>query len=225
MTGGRLLSIPIFPLEDVVLFPDTHLPLHIFEPRYRSMVADAMAGDRVIGIQLLRPSGTGQDPAGRPAVYEVGCAGQIVEHEPLEDGRSNIVLRGRYRYRIVSEKAGRAYRVAEVEEWPVDPLPETRAGGAGRRELRRLLTRTVARLAMSVGREEASRLPTHLGDEGLVNEALTRLGLSAEDRYQLLTMERLEERYAWILDHVRELQARLDLLAPFRRKEADPRWN
>ncbi|HYN44007.1 MAG TPA: hypothetical protein VE129_19680, partial [Thermoanaerobaculia bacterium] len=64
-----------------------------------------------------------------------------------------------------------------------------------------------------------------LSDEGLVNEAASRLGLGSEDRYALLSMEGLADRYTWVLDHVRNLQMRVDLLAPFRRGEIDARWN
>jgi Lon protease-like protein len=79
-------TIPIFPLPDVVLFPHMPLPLHIFEPRYRKMTADAMAGDKVIGMTLLRP-GWESDYQGRPPVYPIGCAGQIEECVRLADGR------------------------------------------------------------------------------------------------------------------------------------------
>ena len=86
-------SIPIFPLPNVVLFPEVELPLHIFEPRYREMVADAMAGDGLIGMVLLRPQ-WGKDYYEAPPVYPIGCVGRIEQHEALADGRSNLVLRG-----------------------------------------------------------------------------------------------------------------------------------
>ena len=215
--------LPLFPLE-AVLLPETHLPLHVFEPRYRAMLADALEGERLLGIQTLDPAAPSR-PDGRPALLPLGCAGEIVEHEPLPDGRSNVVLRGVFRYRLASERAGKPWRVGEVEEAPVRPLTQGREGGPGRRERRRLLARAVERLAVSVGRAEASHLPPSLSDEGLVNEAASRLGLGADDRYALLAMDALEERYAWVLDQVRSLQTRIDLLAPFRREAADPRWN
>src|SRR5688572_7422758 len=107
-------SIPLFPLPNVVLFPNVFLPLHIFEPRYRQMVADALEGDRIIGMVLLRP-GWEADYEGRPPVYPIGCAGLITHAEPLADGRYNIVLRGLEKFRIVQEEAARGYRVAQVE--------------------------------------------------------------------------------------------------------------
>jgi len=110
--------IPIFPLPNVVLFPNVFLPLHIFETRYRAMVADALAGDRIIGMALLQP-GYQSDYEGRPPVYPVGTAGVITHTEALPDGRFNIVLRGIEKFRILEEDASRPYRLARI-----DPLPE-----------------------------------------------------------------------------------------------------
>ena len=214
----------MFPLPDVVFFPETTLPLKIFEPRYRTLLRDALDGDRTIGIQTI-DSASRKDAQGRPAVLGVGCAGEIVEHEPQEDGQAHIVLRGLYRYRILSEvESERPYRIALVDELPIAPLSPSRPS-ADSKEFRSLLTDVVDRLATSVGRAEAGTLPLELSDEGLVNEAVSRLGLDTEDRYRLLTMERLEERYRWVLGHVAGIQRRLDLLAPFRRSSSNPRWN
>ncbi|MDL2716862.1 MAG: LON peptidase substrate-binding domain-containing protein [Acidobacteriota bacterium] len=222
MKPRRLL--PLFPLPNVLLLPETDLPLHVFEPRYQAMLADALAGERLIGIQLLNPAGP-PDDAGRPAVFEVGCAGEVVEHESLEDGRSNILLRGTFRYRIAGERStSTPYRVAEVVPLPMRPLAPS-PGAPTRVELRHLLAKKVERLADSVGRSHSRSLPPELSDEGFVNEALTRLGLDAEEGYRVLVMDRLEERYDWALAHIEGVQKRLDFLAPFRRPEFDPRWN
>ena len=222
MTPRRLL--PLFPLPSVLLLPETDLPLHIFEPRYQAMLADALAGDRLLGIQLLNPAGP-PDGAGRPAVVEVGCAGEVVEHEALEDGRSNILLRGAFRYRIARERdTPTPYRVAEVSPLEMEPFAAT-PGALSRLELRHLLARSVEHLADSVGRAHTRALPPGLSDEGFVNEALTRLGLDAEEGYRVLVMNRLEERYGWALAHIAGVQRRLDFLAPFRRSGLDSRWN
>ena len=106
--------LPLFPLPNVVLFPNVFLPLHIFEPRYREMVADAVASDRMIGMVLLG-SGWDRDYEGTPPVYPVGCSGVITHVEALADGRFNIVLRGLERFRIVQEDRSRSYRRAIVE--------------------------------------------------------------------------------------------------------------
>src|SRR6478672_12027686 len=106
--------LPIFPLPNVVLFPNVFLPLHIFEPRYREMTADAVASDRLIGMVLLRP-GWERDYEGRPAIYEIGCSGVITHVERLADGRFNIVLRGLDRFRVVREDGERVYRRATFD--------------------------------------------------------------------------------------------------------------
>ena len=98
-------SLPLFPLPDVVLFPEMPLPLHIFEPRYRQMVADARGGEGMIGMVLLKP-GWEATYYGRPAVFPIGCAGRIEQYEALPDGRYNIVLRGTTRFTIVDEPPG-----------------------------------------------------------------------------------------------------------------------
>jgi len=85
--------LPLFPLPTTVLFPNVFLPLHVFEPRYRDMMADALTGDRLIGMVLLR-EGWQRDYEGRPPVYQIGCSGVITHAEKLADGRYNLVLRG-----------------------------------------------------------------------------------------------------------------------------------
>src|SRR5262245_26804387 len=97
-------SIPIFPLPSVVLFPNVFLPLHIFEPRYRQMVNDALSGDRVIGMVLLKP-GYEAEYDGKPPVYHIGCSGLITHVERLEDGRFNLILRGLGKFTIIGEEA------------------------------------------------------------------------------------------------------------------------
>src|SRR6476469_5242590 len=94
--------LPLFPLPNVVLFPNVFLPLHIFEPRYREMVADALTADRLIGMVLLRP-GWDRDYEGRPPIFPIGCSGVMTHVEQLDDGRFNIVLRGLERFRVVDE--------------------------------------------------------------------------------------------------------------------------
>jgi Lon protease-like protein len=109
------LSARLFPLPNLVLFPHAIQPLHIFEPRYRQMTADALAGDRLIALVLLRP-GWEEDYEGRPSVHPVGCLGKIVADQRLDGGRYNLVLRGLRRVRLRDEvPTDRLYRTARVE--------------------------------------------------------------------------------------------------------------
>ncbi len=95
--AGALEAMPVFPLPGVVLFPGALLPLHIFEPRYRAMVADCLATHRCMAVALVRVENGEVDLAGRPPFTRVAGAGVIVEHTALPDGRSNIVVQGRAR--------------------------------------------------------------------------------------------------------------------------------
>ena len=108
------MEIPIFPLPNVVFFPHTLLPLHIFEPRYRQMLADCLAGDRRLAVVLLRP-GWEAEYYGRPAVYSVAGTGEIVASERIPDGRSNILLKGLGRIMIEGEvPSPKPYRIARA---------------------------------------------------------------------------------------------------------------
>lgn len=106
--------VPLFPLPNVVLFPKTMIPLHIFEKRYRIMLKEAMQGEKLIAMCTLKP-GWETQYAGNPEVHSVACIGQIIQHEPLTDGKSNIVLLGLKRIRIKEIIHPKPYRKAHVE--------------------------------------------------------------------------------------------------------------
>lgn len=173
-------AIPIFPLQDVMLFPGASRPLHVFEPRYREMVADALAGDRIIGMVMLR-AGYEDEYAGNPPIYDVGCAGMITNVERLPDGRYNVVLNGLTKFRIRREDRSRSYRVAEVEALPEPMTDGDRDALRGQRALLMQLLSFVA-----PGREPT---PDELPDETLVNGLSQFLGMSALDRLDLLRQE------------------------------------
>lgn len=92
----------MFPLAGALLFPRMHLPLHIFEPRYRAMVTDSLARDRRIGMIQPRPV-AGGNAANPPALFDIGCVGRIAEVQALDDGRFDIVLEGLSRFRLLRE--------------------------------------------------------------------------------------------------------------------------
>ena len=172
--------IPIFPLPKAILFPNVFLPLHIFEPRYRTMVTDALAGDRIIGMVLLKP-GFEADYEGRPPIFPLGCAGVISHAEPLADGRFNIVLRGLEKFRVEGEDDSRTYRVAHVEPVP-EPIPPEH-----REELRRHRQRLEALLAAALARAGSEpKFPPAVADEDLINALAQYVELDPLERQALL---------------------------------------
>lgn len=181
-------AIPLFPLPNVVLFPNVFLPLHIFEPRYRRMVADALAGDRIIGMVLLRP-GWEADYEGRPPVYPIGCAGLITHAEPLPDGRYNIVLRGLEKFRILREDDSCGYRMGQVETLLEDVTDRDRATiRAERRRLEALL------VPQPDGRSNDPKVPSSMADEDLVNALAQYLELEPVEKQALLERDGLLAR-------------------------------
>jgi uncharacterized protein len=164
------IVLPLFPLPDVVHFPGTHLPLHIFEPRYRQLVAELLerpAEERRIGMIFVH-----RDRAsGETGLVEPGCAGLLVAHEALEEGRSNIVLAGEFRFVVERELPGKPYRRALVRALD-DDVPLLQAERAEE------LSREISGLAVAVARESGDRFPVDLA-------ALA--GLGRPERLQALT--------------------------------------
>jgi Lon protease-like protein len=185
--------LPLFPLPNVVLFPNVFLPLHIFEPRYREMVADTLKQDRMIGMVLLRPGWQG-DYEGRPPVYPVGCSGVITHAEKLDDGRYNIVLRGVERFRIVEEDDRLSYRRAHVEA-----LPDQTCRAEDRVVLRTQRAKLDALLAPGIERSLTDiagegRIPSGMPDEDLVNALAQYLDLEPLEKQALLEHRSLRSR-------------------------------
>ena len=174
--------VRIFPLPNVVLFPHVELPLHIFEPRYREMVDDAMAGDRRIGMVLLRGDWK-RDYHGAPDVFTLGCVGRIETFTPLPDGRSNLLLRGERRFIIQEEVAGRAYRQARVE-WLADDDAAARELGDANARLKTSVSRLLSRRERELPPDVWERLPRDTGL--LVNTLASVLDLAAIEKLALL---------------------------------------
>jgi uncharacterized protein len=159
---SRKIRVPIFPLPGAILFPRSQLPLHIFEPRYREMVRDAVEGAGRIGmIQPHRLDDDNQAP-----LYDVGCVGELVGLEELEDGRFNIVLLGSNRFRLLKEaEVDASYRCAEVDiEAFNDEEPQPLSLGQ-RAEVEREARRLGDAMGLAVDWSAVNRLD----DEMLVN--------------------------------------------------------
>lgn len=183
--------IPLFPLPDVVLFPRSSLPLHIFEPRYRKMVADALRGHKTIGMILLRP-GWETDYYGRPPVFASGCAGRIETCQTLADGKYNLVLKGLSRFRVVEEHGGEPYRLATVE-----PRPEEESEAADLDSARR-------RVLAAIGKAEDGPATMVLNADlphGVFVDALSQsLPLAPVERQSLLDCDSVAGRYTRLLE-------------------------
>lgn len=159
---SRVLRVPIFPLPGAILFPRSQLPLHIFEPRYREMVRDAIDGvGRIAMIQPHRLDDDNQAP-----LYAVGCLGELVGVEELEDGRFNIVLLGSNRFRLVTEtQLDTPYRCAEVDIEAFDDEEPPPLALIQRAEVEREARRLGDAMGLSVDWAAVARLD----DEMLVN--------------------------------------------------------
>jgi Lon protease-like protein len=193
---SQRIAIPIFPLANVVLFPGVQVPLHVFEPRYRAMTADALSGGRVIGMVSVRHDA--RDGEDEPAVYPLGCAGTILGAEQLEDGRYNIVLAGTQRFRIEHElprPTERLYRVAEVTllQEVLEP------GDAPRlRDARREVVSLFSELVRITNPDRASEINDELfatvDDAVFTNTFCQLLELEPLEKQSLLQTDRVADR-------------------------------
>ena len=186
--SDALLRVPVFPLAGALLFPRGQLPLHIFEPRYRAMVRDALASDRLIAMVQPKEGEVDEAP---PALFEIGCIGRIGTCEELEDGRFNIVLEGLSRFRIAREaRVDTLYRQVDAdrsgfteEEDPVLALLQ-------RAEVEREARRYADALGYRVEWDSVSRLD----DEMLVNGIAQIAPLDVGSKQALLEAPGLAER-------------------------------
>ncbi len=180
---AEITRLSIFPLAGAILFPRMQLPLHIFEPRYRALVSDAMARDRRIG--MVQPRGAGEPPP----LFDVGCVGRIAHVEALDDGRYNIVLEGIANFRIVRElEVTTPFRQVEAELAP--DLPAEPLALAQRASLETESRRYAEAQGYAVDWNAVSRLD----DESLVNGIAQIAPFDAAAKQALLEAPNLEER-------------------------------
>jgi len=187
-------EIPLFPLPETSLFPGVSRPFQIYEPRYREMIADALKGNRIIGMVRLK-SGFEKDYEGRPPIYAVGCAGRITKSEQLPDGRYLILLEGLTPFRVLSENQRKPYRLARVEAVP-DRLPEQERLPLSvlRNSLASLLVKI---LPFGVDPPDAS-----LEDDEYINVVAQNLPMSEDDRQDLLEHSSVLARGRALIDRL-----------------------
>ena len=211
--------LPLFPLPNLVFFPNTRLPLHIFEPRYRQMITDALKNDNRIGIVLLKP-GWEADYFGSPAIHEFGTLGTIEQAVPLEDGRFNILIRGDVRVRVVDEVSRVPYRTARVIAEPEQQRGVNEAY-AQREWLADLSRQYLQYLPDQMAVPEIETV----GLDALTNALIMSLNLDVEEKQRLLEINDLVARAEKIGTELQNRIESLRFLAPFRREGGDPSRN
>lgn len=188
MTEARPARVPLFPLGGAILFPRAQLPLHVFEERYRAMVEDALAGSG--RIAMIQPA-EGEGEVERPPLYQVGCVGELVGVEELDDGRFNIVLVGTNRFRLVEELPTEApYRCARVDIAAFDDSEPDALALMRRAEVEREARRLGDALGLAVDWAAVARLD----DELLVNAIAQVAPFDIGAKQALLEEQNLPDR-------------------------------
>lgn len=210
--------LPLFPLPNIVFFPHTRLPLHVFEPRYRQMVQDVLESDQRFGIVLLRP-GWESEYFGAPEVFECGTLGTIEQAVALEDGRYNIVVRGDARFKILDEVSRAPYRTARVIMQP-EVEREATASYAQREWLADLSRQYLRYLP------EQSAVPEieTVNLDALTNALIMSLNLDIEEKQKLLEMNDVVRRAEATGNELADRIESMRFLAPYRRT-GDPAQN
>jgi len=210
--------LPLFPLPDLVFFPNTRLPLHVFEPRYRKMVSDALESDQRFGIVLLRP-GWQADYHGAPAIHRCGTLGTIEQVVTLEDGRYNLLVRGDVRFRIVDEVTRDPYRTARVVAQP--QFTAASEDAYAQREW-------LAGLAKQYLHYLPNQMPVPeietVGLEALTNALIMSLNVESEEKQKLLEIDDMIERAEQIGSELSSRIETMQFLQPYRRG-TDPSRN
>jgi Lon protease-like protein len=194
-------TVRLFPLPNVVLFPQVVVPLHVFEQRYRRMTADALAKDKLIALVLLQP-GWESDYEGRPPVHEVACVGRIVTEQLLEDGRYNLLLRGLSRVRLMRElKTKKPYRLARVELLSDPPAIVPQMTPDQRADLGARITAWLSKMGQ-VPDQVAKLLESKMAVGSLADILAFALPLDLEFKQQLLEELIPERRLRRLVEHL-----------------------
>ncbi len=216
-------EVPVFPLPNLVFFPKTLLPLHIFEARYRRMVENAHLHDSLIGMFLLR-EGWEKNYFGSPAVHEVGCVGKIQFSEKLDDGKYNILLYGISRARIVRFVQDRPYRIAKVRYLREEKFsPEQFKEHVEAARFLRLVHTYIREIGVENG-EEILKLQTD-SLEAMMNQVASILDFATDEKQELLEVAELQTRYLLLRRLLRNKLMALKVAKNVKFVPDDPSWN
>jgi Lon protease-like protein len=199
-------TIALFPLPNVAALPFQELPLRVFEPRYRQMLEDVLAGNRVVGLVQIQP-GFEAEYEGRPPLFGIGCAAIVVRAERENNGEFSIVVRAFTKFRIEAEASGKPYRLARVV-----PIPEL-ATDEDREALHAERPLLEAALAASLGSPNGSVQLPPMSDEDLVSVLTMQLDLDTVDRQLLIERPGVLARARALIEL---LQKQADATAPAR---------
>ena len=198
-------TIPLFPLSTVVLFPNTLLPLHIFEPRYKQMFNDVINAERMIGMALLKP-GWQSNYYGNPDIFQIVGMGKVVSSETLDDGKLNIVLYGLRRVKIKEIIEDTPYRLARV-----DIINNINENGEETHRVR--IEELISRWNFFLDRKEKSHkinVNTNLPLDSLTDSLATLIYPNVFDRQKLLEEQNVQKRAEMI---IKELETRIEVIS------------
>lgn len=201
-------ALKVFPLPSAVVFPGTALPLHIFEPRYRSMVEDSLATDRIIALGDLQP-GWEKDYAGRPPLRPIGCVGRVVFEELLPDGRYNIILQGLSRFRVLEELPPRA----QYREVRAEVLTEPHYDGPMEEMVRQAVLEIAAHVSNGAA-DNLVQMAVKARGGALADVVASALVSDGASRQAILACLDPGERLQRVLGEISELIARVGASAP-----------
>jgi Lon protease-like protein len=187
--------LPIFPLPNVLLFPNMVVPLHIFEERYKRMVSDCLQGDRLLGLFLLQP---GWDEEGAtPTPYEVGGMGRITRAVRYPNGSMDILLSGLARVHVLGYVQQKPYLIAEVEVWPDEP-----DDSAGVEALTRRMVGLFERFVIAKageGHELLKNMKLLASPIDLLHLIVTNMPLDVHQKQEILQLRPIDERITMMI--------------------------
>lgn len=196
--------VPLFPLANCVLLPHAIVPLHIFEPRYRTMVRDALDDAGLIATAVFEGDEWKRNYPGNPAIREHVCVGHIVRHERLPDGRYHLLLQGVCRARVLRELEHEPYRLAMLEPSETETPMEIDLAEHRQRIVSMIHEPEMKSLAAihAMHRWLSDEVPT----AAMVDLAVLTLSQMVDERYAMLAEPDADKRAAWLEDHLRQLR-------------------